>query len=315
MYYLYSIFLLIFAFLRGQKKLASGGIHLATNNFPAFLWSGNPPACNYDDDTMTEGLLQGYLIECVSFSLQYHHQYHANMYQGNVAYIYGPIYSSRSRLVGYMNLQCCTTWHNNCRSRAYCLYLHTSKSSYSGKCWLTLFNSQAHFGISTQNKWLDIDGNFKYPEFYHNIIDSIRNCGDTDWVGQLKKWWNMYVFIFELNFTLLVIRFLIGRSLRTRLVEKADQKLGLLEMSTEEVPRVLWTTWPKCEHRSQRTPSPLQLLQPLIHHHPILLLLCQALQSQLVWALYLLLLFHLPLRLLILFFLQTLHSVHASHLH
>ncbi|KAG2738402.1 hypothetical protein P692DRAFT_201687204, partial [Suillus brevipes Sb2] len=53
---------------------------------------------------------------------------------------------------------------------------------------------QARFGISTQNKWSDIDRNFKYPEFYHNIINFIRDCGDTDWVGQLKKWWNMYVF-------------------------------------------------------------------------------------------------------------------------
>lgn len=61
------MFLLIFAFLRGQKKLASGGIRLTANDFPAFLWSGNPPGCDYDDDAMTEGLLQGYLIERVSF--------------------------------------------------------------------------------------------------------------------------------------------------------------------------------------------------------------------------------------------------------
>jgi hypothetical protein len=171
---------------------------------------------------------------------------------------------------------------------------------------------QARFGITAQNKWSDIDGNFKYPEFYHNIIDFIRDCGDTDWVGQLKKWWNMYVFLFELNFTLLIIMFLIGRSSRMRLVEKADQKLGQLEMSMEEVPQVLWTTWPKCTHRLRRAPSPLQLLQPLIHHHHILLLLPQTLQPQLVLALYLLLLFHLPL--LVLLFLQTLHPLHASRL-
>jgi hypothetical protein len=60
------VFLLIFSFLRGQKKLASGGIRLTANDFPAFLWSGNPPGCDYDDDAMTEGLLQGYLIERVS---------------------------------------------------------------------------------------------------------------------------------------------------------------------------------------------------------------------------------------------------------
>jgi hypothetical protein len=62
------MFLLIFSFLRGQKKLASAGIRLTANDFPAFLWSGNPPGCDYDDDAMMDGLLQGYLIEHVSFS-------------------------------------------------------------------------------------------------------------------------------------------------------------------------------------------------------------------------------------------------------
>ncbi|KAG1897519.1 uncharacterized protein F5891DRAFT_923775, partial [Suillus fuscotomentosus] len=46
-------------------KLASGGICLTTDDFPTFLWSGNPPGCDYDNNAMTEGLLQGYLIECV----------------------------------------------------------------------------------------------------------------------------------------------------------------------------------------------------------------------------------------------------------
>ncbi|KAG2116939.1 hypothetical protein DEU56DRAFT_704880, partial [Suillus clintonianus] len=52
----------------GQKKLASRGILMTANDFPAFLWSGNPPGCDYDDEAMTESLFQGYLIEHISFS-------------------------------------------------------------------------------------------------------------------------------------------------------------------------------------------------------------------------------------------------------
>ncbi|KAG1812447.1 uncharacterized protein BJ212DRAFT_1483080 [Suillus subaureus] len=122
-----------------QKKLASGGIRLTTNGFPTFLWSGNPPGCDYDDDTMTEGLLQGYLIECV------------------MRHIFTGPSTALAEHIAYACVQ-------------------------------------AHFGISAQNKWSDIDGNFKYPEFYHNIIDFIHDCGDTDWVGELKKWWNMVLF-------------------------------------------------------------------------------------------------------------------------
>ncbi|KAG1717853.1 hypothetical protein EDB19DRAFT_1651982 [Suillus lakei] len=46
----------------------AGGILMTANDFPTFLWSGNPPGCDYDDEAMTEGLFQGYLIERVSFS-------------------------------------------------------------------------------------------------------------------------------------------------------------------------------------------------------------------------------------------------------
>ncbi|KAG1737285.1 hypothetical protein EDB19DRAFT_1637059 [Suillus lakei] len=45
-----------------------GGILMTANDFPTFLWSGNPPGHDYDDNAMTKGLFQGYLIERVSFS-------------------------------------------------------------------------------------------------------------------------------------------------------------------------------------------------------------------------------------------------------
>ncbi|KAG1847058.1 hypothetical protein F4604DRAFT_1688178 [Suillus subluteus] len=144
----------------GQKKLASGGICLTTTDFPAFLWSGNPPRCDYDDDAMTEGLLQGYLIECVMRH----------------------IFTGPSTALGQ------DSWATRTCNAA----LHDMTTVEAEHIAYTCV--QAHFGISAQNKWSDIDGNFKYLEFYHNIINFIHDCGDTDWIGELKKWWNMSLF-------------------------------------------------------------------------------------------------------------------------
>ncbi|KAG2337401.1 hypothetical protein BDR05DRAFT_848097, partial [Suillus weaverae] len=52
---------------------------------------------------------------------------------------------------------------------------------------------QARFGISSKNKWAEVDGKFSYREFYQNIIDFLRECEDKDWVSSLLKWWNRYV--------------------------------------------------------------------------------------------------------------------------
>jgi hypothetical protein len=40
-------------------------------DFPVFLWAGNPPGSRYDENTMNEGLFQGYFLERVSFSIEY----------------------------------------------------------------------------------------------------------------------------------------------------------------------------------------------------------------------------------------------------
>ncbi|KAG1726130.1 hypothetical protein EDB19DRAFT_1914745 [Suillus lakei] len=144
----------------GQKKLASGGILMTANDFPAFLWSGNPPGCDYDDEAMTEGLFQGYLIERV---LRH-------------------IFTGPSTALGQdsrATRTCNAALHD----------MTTVEAEHIAYACV-----QARFGISAQNKWSDIDGKFKYPEFYYNIIDFIRDCGDTDWVQELKKWWNVMLF-------------------------------------------------------------------------------------------------------------------------
>ncbi|KAG1768272.1 hypothetical protein EV702DRAFT_1203360 [Suillus placidus] len=121
----------------GQKKLASGGILMTANDFPAFLWSGNPPGCDYDDEAMTEGLFQGYLIE----------------------HVLRHIFTGPSTALGQdsrATRTCNAALHN----------MTTVEAEHIAYACV-----QARFGISAQNKWLDIDGKFKYPEFYPNIID------------------------------------------------------------------------------------------------------------------------------------------------
>jgi hypothetical protein len=51
---------------RAQKKLQSGKIKMTASALPAFLWAGDPPGEDYDDDNMFEGMFEGYLLERVS---------------------------------------------------------------------------------------------------------------------------------------------------------------------------------------------------------------------------------------------------------
>ncbi|KAG1901000.1 uncharacterized protein F5891DRAFT_951398 [Suillus fuscotomentosus] len=46
-------------------------IHMTSIDFPVFLWARNPPGSRYNKDAIHEGLFQGYLIECVSLSVDY----------------------------------------------------------------------------------------------------------------------------------------------------------------------------------------------------------------------------------------------------
>jgi hypothetical protein len=48
---------------RARKKLASGKIQMTANDFPTFLWSGDPPGNGYNEDATTEILFKGYVLE------------------------------------------------------------------------------------------------------------------------------------------------------------------------------------------------------------------------------------------------------------
>ncbi|KAI5994684.1 hypothetical protein EDD15DRAFT_2366207 [Pisolithus albus] len=55
----------IYSSSRTRQELLEGRIAMATNDLPLFLWSGDTPGCNIDDDNEYEDLFQGYYLERV----------------------------------------------------------------------------------------------------------------------------------------------------------------------------------------------------------------------------------------------------------
>lgn len=49
---------------------------------------------------------------------------------------------------------------------------------------------QVRFGISSKNIWTEVDGDFKYRDFYRNIVEFIEDLPDDD-REQLFRDWNM----------------------------------------------------------------------------------------------------------------------------
>ncbi|KAG1799963.1 uncharacterized protein BJ212DRAFT_1204510, partial [Suillus subaureus] len=47
------------------KDMQCGKINLTASTLPAFLWAGDPPGEDYDNDNMFEGMFDGYLLEQV----------------------------------------------------------------------------------------------------------------------------------------------------------------------------------------------------------------------------------------------------------
>lgn len=52
-------------FERALKNIQCGKVSLTASALPAFLWAGDPPGSNYDDDNMFQGMFEGYLLERV----------------------------------------------------------------------------------------------------------------------------------------------------------------------------------------------------------------------------------------------------------
>ena len=57
---------------------------------------------------------------------------------------------------------------------------------------------QARFGISSKNRWSEMDGIFNYRKFYYALIELVDDNENVEWRDDLLKYYNMCVFIFEI---------------------------------------------------------------------------------------------------------------------
>ncbi|KAG2738322.1 hypothetical protein P692DRAFT_20758989 [Suillus brevipes Sb2] len=125
-------------------------------DFPVFLWAGNPPGSRYDENTMNEGLFQGYFLERIM----------RHIFTGPSTALGDDSRATRS---------CNASLHD----------MTTVEAEHIAYACI-----QARFAISNKNKWGEADGEFNNRAFYYNIIDFIRDCEDQDWAQGLLKWWN-----------------------------------------------------------------------------------------------------------------------------
>ncbi|KAG2058679.1 hypothetical protein BDR06DRAFT_875719 [Suillus hirtellus] len=142
---------------RALKNIQSGKIKVTALALPAFLWAGDPPGMDYDDDNMFEGMFEGYLLERTM-----HH-----------------IFTSPSSAYGGETRATCT-----CNAALH--GMTTVEAAHIAYGCL-----QVRFGISAKNAWSEIDGAFNYQEFYNNIMDFIEDSPNPEWKHELLKAWNV----------------------------------------------------------------------------------------------------------------------------
>ncbi|KAG1789476.1 hypothetical protein EV424DRAFT_1338641, partial [Suillus variegatus] len=140
-----------------QKKLQSGKIKMTASALPAFLWAGDLPGKDYDDNNMFEGMFEGHLLERTMRH----------------------IFTSPSSAYGEQTRAtrtCNAALHN----------MTTVEAAHIAYGCL-----QVRFGIGAKNAWSEVDGDFNYRDFYNNIVDLIEDSPDPEWKDELLRAWNM----------------------------------------------------------------------------------------------------------------------------
>ncbi|KIM55581.1 hypothetical protein SCLCIDRAFT_134426, partial [Scleroderma citrinum Foug A] len=143
---------------RTRSQLEDGSIIMCADAFPAFLWAGNPPGHNFNEDNMLDGLFKGYLLLHVATH----------------------IFKGPSTALG----------SKSCRLRPCNAVLHDMVTVEPEHIAYTCVLSQ---NCMSSRKWHMLDGAFDYCAFYYNIIDLLR--ANQDWFQSLQQHWNMYALI------------------------------------------------------------------------------------------------------------------------
>ncbi|KAG0693331.1 hypothetical protein DFH29DRAFT_1039774 [Suillus ampliporus] len=135
------------------KDIQCGKVNLTASALPAFLWAGDLPGEDYDDDNMFEGMFDGYLLE----------QTMRHIFTSPSSAYGGETRATRT---------CNAALHD----------MTTVEAAH-----ITYGCLQVRFGISARNAWSEIDGAFNYRDFYNNIVKLIEDSPDLEWNVKLFK--------------------------------------------------------------------------------------------------------------------------------
>ncbi|KIJ57754.1 hypothetical protein HYDPIDRAFT_34818 [Hydnomerulius pinastri MD-312] len=131
--------------------------------YPVFSWSGDPPADDFQEEDIYEGLFKGYLLERVM----------RHIFTGPSTAL-----GEESRATRACNAEL----HDMAKVEA-------AHIAYG--CVL------ARFGITSKNRWSEKDGQFSYRRFYYHVLDDIESNDDQAWKDAILRHHNMVLFKHE----------------------------------------------------------------------------------------------------------------------
>ncbi|KAG9312315.1 hypothetical protein JVU11DRAFT_7629 [Chiua virens] len=139
---------------RTRQRLESGDIEMCGDEYPSFLWANNGD--HFDVANIHDGLFGGFFLEQV------------------MRHIFtGPSTWSGDEARGF---------------RASNAELLDIQRVVAGN--IAYACVQAHFGISSRQRWGESDGNFNYCDFYYSIIEDIEEAVDDEWREELFEYYN-----------------------------------------------------------------------------------------------------------------------------
>ncbi|KAG2127288.1 uncharacterized protein EDB93DRAFT_1109329 [Suillus bovinus] len=144
-----------------RKRIQARSLKVTAALWPAYLYPGDSPGKDFDPDDIIEGLFRGYLLSRVA------------------KHIFTSPSSALSAGVSNGTHPCNAKIHG----------MSTVEAEH-----IAYAAVQAHFGISSLDKWKDKDGLFHYSDFYYRITRLIRERRDGEWVDSLLAYFNEKLF-------------------------------------------------------------------------------------------------------------------------
>ncbi|KAF8121259.1 hypothetical protein EV363DRAFT_1568853 [Boletus edulis] len=140
-----------------KKKIESGAIKVTAQKHPAFLYEGNIPGEDFDPNNVAHGFLWGFLLE----------------------HILKHIFTSPSSALSTSKSHSMRASNGKIHKM---MEVNASHIAYAAV--------HARFSICSQDKFIDVDGHFKFPDFYYRTVDFIENGVDTTWAKELCAHYN-----------------------------------------------------------------------------------------------------------------------------